>query len=164
MFSFQAGLQQSRFSLAQAQSYSNEEAKAPLSHDGGTRSLAPLGTHRKLPRDPITSSIAYVCSHPIGFIDLRQRIAVRIGFPANLLQILNQLFASRINQQSMLTRMITQHGVHAVNSVLDRGDWHSARGCWRGLQRITPKPIHAKSAARLLPLCASRWSTRSAFD
>ena len=90
MFYFQAGLQQSRFSLAQAQTYFNEEAKAPLSHDGGTRSLAPLGTHRKLARDPINSSIAYMRSHRIGFIDLRERIAVRIGFPANLLKIRNQ--------------------------------------------------------------------------
>ena len=83
-------------------------------------SRSPRRPHRELARDPISDGIADVGSHGIGFIEFRQGVAMWIDLPANLLKVLDQVFASGINQQSMLTRMIVQHGVHAVDSILHR--------------------------------------------
>jgi hypothetical protein len=43
---------------------------------------------------------------------------VRISLPGHLLEVLDQLFALGIDQQAMITRVVTQHGVHAIDSIL----------------------------------------------
>ena len=83
-----------------------------------TSSLAPRRPHGELACDPISDGVAGVGSHGIGFIEFRQAVAVRIDLPANLLKVLDRLFATRVNEQTMLTRMIAQHGVDAVDSIL----------------------------------------------
>ena len=46
---------------------------------------------------------------------------MRICFPTYLLEILNQLLTSGVDEKSMLTSMISQPGVHAVHAILDQG-------------------------------------------
>jgi hypothetical protein len=44
---------------------------------------------------------------------------VRIGLPAHLLEILDQLLTPRIDLQAMLANIVSQHGIHAVDTILD---------------------------------------------
>ena len=49
---------------------------------------------------------------------------MRIGFPADLFEIVDELFAARIDNQPMLAIMISQQSIDAVDSILHR--WISA--------------------------------------
>ena len=86
-------------------------------------------------------------------IEFRQGVAVRIDLPANLLKVLDQLLAPKINQQTMLTGMIAQHGVHAVDSILHRriGAWNSGVGTIAVL-------VTAKKIFHDLPVGATAYS------
>lgn len=49
-----------------------------------------------------------------------QRVAVRVGFPANLLEVLDQMFASPINEKSTVATMAAELRVYAVHAILHR--------------------------------------------
>src|ERR1700722_12172135 len=57
-------------------------------------------------------------AHRIGFIQLHQRVSVRIGFPADLLKILDQMLTRGANKEAILTRVISQLRIHAVHTIL----------------------------------------------
>src|SRR5216683_5149721 len=94
-----------------------------------SRLFTPLRPHRKLPRDQVAHGITHMRAPRVGFIQFDQRISVRIRFPAHLLKILDQLLTAAVDQQAMLTRMISQLGVHAVHAILYQGIRAGHREC-----------------------------------
>src|SRR5260370_18582764 len=64
-------------------------------------------------------------SHRVRFVQISQRIAVRIRFPTHLFEILDEVLAALIDQHPMLSGMVSQQRVHTVDAILHR--WIGAR-------------------------------------
>jgi hypothetical protein len=56
-------------------------------------------------------------SPPIRFVEVCQRVPICIGLPLYLLEVLDQFLAPGINHEAILTGMVAQQGIHAVDPI-----------------------------------------------
>ena len=71
-------------------------------------------------RYQISDRIAGMRSHRVRFVQISQRVAVRIGFPTYLFEILDEVLTALIYQHPMLSSVVSQQRVHAVDAILHR--------------------------------------------
>ena len=71
-------------------------------------SFAPRRLHGKFTRDQVAERIAHMRAFRIGLVELDQRIAMRIGFPRHVLEVLDQMSAVWIHQEPMLAGVINR--------------------------------------------------------
>ena len=91
-----------------------------VSADHGPSLLAHRVPHRELSSDEVPDRIRHVGPPVIGLVELRQRITMWICFPPHLLEVLDDVLATRIYKQPMLTSMVLKFRVYAVHAILHR--------------------------------------------
>src|SRR5260370_28113783 len=90
-----------------------------------SRSFPACRPHRKLVRYQISDRVAGMRSHRVRFVQISQRIAVRIRLPTHLFEILDEVLAALIDQHPTLSGMVSPQPVHPVVAILHR--WIGAR-------------------------------------
>jgi hypothetical protein len=56
----------------------------------------------------------------VRFVQLPQQVSIWIRSPRHLFKILDEMFTVLIDEESMLTGVIPQLGIHAVHPILHR--------------------------------------------
>src|SRR5579862_1892820 len=110
-------------------------AEAPTSKERRTCLPASFALHGKFAYHQVADRVTGVGSVAVGFVEVRQRVPVWVDSPANLFEIFDQMFAPRIDEQAMLAGLVAQHGVYAINAILD--GWISLGHILAGVVAIT---------------------------
>src|SRR5579862_808795 len=96
-------------SSARAHAGSEQRRSGPFTH---------FGSHRKFPGDQISQCVTYMGARPVRFVQIGQQIAMWVRSPRYLLKVLDEMFTVLIDEESMLTGVIPQLGIHAVHPIL----------------------------------------------